>query len=82
MAPGMIAMLFCVITLRAVFCFPSAGKIAALMGISFTTAYALFSYLLLGDGIVGIATAYSISWIGFFTMLFSYVLFRSRRLSQ
>lgn len=79
MAPGMVAMLFCVITLRAVFCFPSAGRAAATMGVSFTVAYAFFSYLLMDDGIVGIATAYSISWIGFFSMLLFFVLSRSKR---
>jgi putative peptidoglycan lipid II flippase len=82
MAPGMIAMLFSVITLRALFCLPKSEHAAAGMGFVFTMSYALFSYLLLGGGIVGIASAYSISWIGFFVMLISYVWLRSGRLSK
>lgn len=77
MAPGMVAMLMSVITLRAVFCLQASERAAALMGIGFTCSYAIFSYLFLENGIVGIAFAYSISWIGFFAMLFSYVIWRS-----
>lgn len=77
MAPGMVAMLMSVITLRAVFCLQASERAAALMGIGFTCSYAIFSYLFLENGIVGIAFAYSVSWIGFFAMLFSYVIWRS-----
>lgn len=77
MAPGMLAMLFSVITLRALFCLPASERAAAVMGVGFTCSYAIFSYFFLEDGIVGIATAYSISWIGFFAMLFCYVVWRS-----
>jgi hypothetical protein len=66
-----------VITLRAVFCLQASERAAALMGIGFTCSYAIFSYLFLENGIVGIAFAYSVSWIGFFAMLFSYVIWRS-----
>ena len=77
MAPGMLAMLMSVITLRAVFCLQASERAAAVMGIGFTCSYAILSYFFLIDGIVGIATAYSISWIGFFAMLFCYVVWRS-----
>ena len=66
MAPGMLAMLFSVITMRALFCLSASERAAAVMGVSFTCSYAIFSYFFLENGIVGIATAYSISWIGFF----------------
>ncbi len=82
MAPGMLAMLLSVITLRAVFCLPASERTAAVMGVGFTCSYAIFSYLFLEHGIVGIATAYSISWIGFFAMLFCYVVWRSGRVGK
>jgi putative peptidoglycan lipid II flippase len=82
MAPGMVAMLFSVITLRALFCLPKSERAAAAMGVGFTCSYAFFSYVLLAKGIIGIAMAYSISWIGFFAMLFSYVIWRSGRLEK
>jgi putative peptidoglycan lipid II flippase len=82
MAPGMLALLFSVITLRALFCLPASERAAAAMGMCFTCSYAMLSYMLLGNGIVGIAMAYSISWISFFAMLFSYVIWRSGQLAK
>jgi len=82
MAPGMLAMLFSVITLRALFCLPASERVAAAMSLSFTCSYAIFSYLLLENGIVGIATAYSISWVSFSAMLFAYVIWRAGKFGR
>lgn len=78
MSPGLVAMIISVVTLRALFCLPGTARAAGLLAIAYTVSYAAFSGLLLGHGLSGIGTAYSLSWIGFAAASLIYVWFRSK----
>jgi putative peptidoglycan lipid II flippase len=62
MAPAIVGMLISIISLRALFCFYEAEKIAAALGLMWTTLYFLISYFLHEKGAVGLATGYSLVW--------------------
>jgi putative peptidoglycan lipid II flippase len=65
MAPGMVAMLLSVITLRALFCLDGAARVAAALGLAWSVAYFCMAGLNYSRGAPGIAQAYSIAWIGY-----------------
>lgn len=61
--PGMVFMLVSVIGLRILFCFTGVEKIAALLGLFWIVSYFLLSGLLVNLQGVGLAIAYSITWL-------------------
>lgn len=80
MMPGTLAMLIAVLLLRALFCIPGSGRVAAAMGIGWTLLYFVLSGFLSPLGTTGIADAYSLSWIALSTALLVYTLHRARRI--
>ena len=78
MAPGVAGMLVSVIAMRGLFCFPEAARGTAFLGLGWTLGYFSLSYLFLGLGVVGIARAYSICWIGLSILCTFYVFYLVR----
>jgi putative peptidoglycan lipid II flippase len=66
MAPGMFFMLLSVISMRILFCFPDPYFVASLLGMMWLVVYWLLSFMFHKYGPVGIANAYSCSWLFFF----------------
>jgi putative peptidoglycan lipid II flippase len=62
MTPGMVAMLLSVIGLRVLFCFESAHKQEAILGLAWTIGYFIASSFAHKFGPPGIALAYSSVW--------------------
>jgi putative peptidoglycan lipid II flippase len=62
LAPGMVGMLAGAMLMRALFCIPGSFAWAAMIGITWSLLYFLLSGLLIGRGVGGLATAYSLSW--------------------
>jgi len=75
MALGMIEMLMSVIILRALFCMEGVAKIAAGLGLLWTTLYFSTSYFLYPQGAAGLALGYSLAWSVFFIIVLT-VIFR------
>ena len=63
MAPGMLLMLLTSLTFRAVFALRSGPRSLALVGPVWVVTYASLGIALLDRGIVGLATAYSFTWL-------------------
>lgn len=80
MAPGMVAMLFAVVALRALFCLPDTARAGGLLALGYTASYFVGSALLLGWGLEGIGMAYSVSWTLLAGALLVVVWNRSARL--
>ena len=78
MTPGMVAMLLSVIGMRVLFCFDSAHKIAAILGLSWTIGYFFASSLASRHGAPGIALAYTTVWVVFFFAI-SIVIYKKIR---
>lgn len=63
LAPGMAAMLAGVILMRALFCIPHSFEWAAAIGVGWSLIYFVLSGLFVDRGVVGLADAYSMTWI-------------------
>lgn len=76
--PGMVCMLLSVISLRVIFCFSGIEKFAAIIGIVWIVIYFFSSAILASHQAKGIATAYSLSWIIYASILIFSLLKRSK----
>lgn len=74
MAPGMLLMLITSLAFRAGFALNGGAKALARVGVIWVLCYALLGLLLLGQGVVGLALAYSLTWV--VTSLSAYLVIR------
>ncbi len=75
LAPGMVAMLLSVISLRALFCLDGTKNVAVLLGLGWTLAYFIASMLTYKYGALGLAAGYSATWLLYFSIL-AFLIFK------
>lgn len=80
--PGMVFMLASSVALRALYCFVGTEKLSAYLGAGWVLLYFSVSGAMVSSGGVGLAIAYSFTWLIYFGLLMLSILFQIRKMSK